>query len=180
MRIRTWRLFVTGGAIVVLVVAGIGIGLAAASSAQPAPGSNVALADETGAPDASRKPDRARQHQAAGVRSGKHALGWARALRLGRHLVHAEATVTDRDGNLVTLQFDHGTVESIDGTSLAISEQGGATVTVSVDDATKIWVGREQGGLGDLTAGAEIFVQSRLDDGGALARRILIAPTADS
>lgn len=165
MRIPTWRLVLTGGAIAMLAVAGIG--LVAASSNPATPASNVAAADPTAGPGASPR-----------VRDGKTGEGdGARGLRLlkaGRHLVHGVVTVTDRDGKLVTLQFDHGTVQSIGGGSLTILEAGGGTETVSTSDATKVHLGREAGDLGDVKVGAEIFVQSRIDGGETLAKRILV------
>jgi len=165
MRIPTWRLVLTGGAITILAVAGIG--LVAASSTPSKPAANVAVAEETKGPAASPRI----KDGNAGARDGKHGL---RLLKAGRHLVHGVVTVTDRDGNLVTLQFDHGTVQSIGGGSLTIAEAGGGTQTVSTSDATKVHLGRQAGSLADVKVGAEIFVQSRIDGGTTLARRILI------
>ena len=169
MRIPTWRLVLTGGAITILAVAGIGF--VAASSTPSAPAANVAAADPTNGPDASpRIKDRI-----AGARDGER--DGARGLRLlkaGRHLVHGVVTVTDRDGKLVTLQFDHGTVQSIGDDSLTILEAGGGTETVSTSDATKVHLGRDAGDLGDVKVGAEVFVQSRIDGGATLAKRILV------
>jgi hypothetical protein len=163
MRIPTWRLVLTGGAIAILAVAGIGF--VAASTAPAAPAAAV-----TGAEDG--------PSAAPGARPGKAGFGWRgqRLLKAGRHLVHAEVTVTDKAGNLVHLQLDHGTVASIGGGSLTISEAGGGSETVSTSDATIVRVGREKGDLGDVTVGAEVFVQSRVDGGTVLARRILVLP----
>lgn len=164
MRIPTWRLVLTGGAIAVLAVAAIG--LVAASSAPAAPAANLAAAAATPAPASNDGPT-------DGFRG-------ARLLRAGRHLVHAEVTVTGRDGQLVQLQLDHGTVQSIGGGTLTIAEAGGGTETVSIDDATIVHVGRRDGELGDVSVGAEVFVRSRLDGGTALAKRILVVPAAGS
>lgn len=174
MRISTWRLALTGGAIIVLAVAGIGLA-AAASSRGPA-ANLAAAASPTANPDASTGADRAATHERlARLRDG----GWpGRLLRAGRHLVHAEITLTDRDGKLVNLQADHGTVQSVGAGSLTIGEAGGGNETISFDAATLVYVGREDGDLGDVAAGAEVFVLSRLDGGAALAKRILVV-TAD-
>lgn len=165
MRIPTWRLVLTGGAITILAVAGIGF--AAASGGPGAPAANVAAADPSNRPAASPRI----KNGNAGARDGAPGL---RLLKAGRRLVHGEVTVTDRDGKLVTLQFDHGTVQSIGGGSLTILEAGGGTVTVSTSDVTKVHLGREAGDLGDVKVGAEIFVQSRIDGGTTLAKRILV------
>jgi hypothetical protein len=174
MRIPTWRLFLTFGAVVVL--AAVGIGLVAAASAPAVPPSSVVAVKTTAGPDATGEPGQPSRERFA---ERREALG-ARLLRFGRHLVHAEATVTDNDGNLITLWFDHGTVRSASGGSLTISEAGGGAETVSTDTATIVHVGREDGTLEDVSVGDEVFVQSRVDDGAALAKRILIVPARPS
>jgi hypothetical protein len=182
MRIKTWRLLLTGGAVVIL--AAIGIGLAAAANAPAPPASNIVPAAATPGPDATGVParhSRERLSERVGERFGQRREDWgARLLRLGRHLVHAEATVTDRDGNLVELWFDHGTVKAVGGSSLVIAEAGGKTETVTIDDATIVYVGREDGTLQDVTVGVEVFVQSRVEGGTALAKRILVIPARSS
>jgi hypothetical protein len=177
MRIPAWRVALTGGAITVLAVAGIG--LAAASSAP----SRAMTTDTT--PIAATGPAAGDQDLgfdlASDVQSNDK-LGPAdgaklrRLLRLGRHLVHADVTVTDKDGNLVHLQLDHGTVQSIGDGALVIAEAGGGTETLSTDDTTKVNVGRELGELGRVAVGAEVFVQSRIDGGTTLAKRIVVIP----
>ncbi|HEY4228047.1 MAG TPA: hypothetical protein VGM49_06890 [Candidatus Limnocylindrales bacterium] len=167
MRIPTWRLALTGGAIVVLVLAGLG--LAAASNEPAAPPANVAAAAPSAGPTT--------PGPLAGLRNR---LRGARALRLGRHLVHATVTVTDKDGKLVNLQLDHGTVQSIGSGTLTISESGGGTETVSTDGTTKVFLGRNAGKLSDVKVGAEIFVRSGVTGGTTLARRILVVPAAAS
>jgi hypothetical protein len=175
MRVSTWRILLTGGALTILTVAGIGFVAAAGTPAAPA--ANVALAEPTVAPDASSRPERPfSSARPDGVRPDGERLGHrgARLLRLGRHLVHAEVTITGRDGDLIHLQLDHGTVHSIGGGSLTIVEEGGATETVSTDDATKVSIGREQGSLADVAAGVEVFVQSRIEGATVLAKRIVV------
>jgi hypothetical protein len=163
VRIPTWRLALTGGAITLLAVAGIGFVTAADAPTAPAAPVTAAEDGPSAAPDA---------------RPGVAGIGWRgqRLLKAGRHLVHAEVTVTDRDGKLVYLQLDHGTVASIGGGSLTISEAGGGSETVSTNDATIVRLGRQKGDLGDVAVGAEVFVQSRIDGGTVLAKRILVIP----
>jgi Domain of unknown function (DUF5666) len=171
MRIPTWRLLLTGGAVVIL--AAVGVGLAAASSspaAAPAAGIVAAPSADPGA--ASSSP---------ALRQGLVGrLGRILANRpFARHLVHATVTVTDKDGNLITFQLDHGTIASIGSGTLAISEAGGATITVSTDSNTVVFLGdgAGRGSLSDLKVGDQLFVQSRLDGGTALAKHILRVPT---
>jgi hypothetical protein len=185
MRIPAWRLALTGAVIIVLAV--VGIGLATGANAPAAPGTNTTAADQTAAPGATAAPaapdasgNPARKNAAGRLGKLREGLLAGRLLRAGRHLVHAEVTVTDKDGQLVHLQLDHGTVQSVGGGSLIIAEAGGGTETLSTDDATIVHVGRKDGALKDVTAGDEVFVQSRIDGGSPLAKRILIVPAAAS
>jgi len=170
MRIPTWRLALTGGAIIVLLA--LGIGFAAASSGGVPASNAAALPASTDGPTGSGTPD----HQpGSGIR---HFLeNHAGRLGIGKRLVHVTATFTDKDGNLITIQIDHGTIQTIANGSLTIAEAGGGTVTVATDTETKVWIGRDAGKLSDLKAGDTVFVQSRVD-GSTLAKRILKVPAA--
>ena len=170
MRIPTWRLALTGGAIVVL--AAVGVGLVAASPSAPTAAAPPAAAAPSFAPGAPGvgpgEGPRARLGRLAGERP------------FARHLVHATITVTDRDGNLVTIQLDHGTIASIGAGSVSIAEAGGSTVTVSTDASTVVFLGRGagKGSLSDLKVGDQLFVQSRIDGGTTLAKHILRVPAS--
>jgi hypothetical protein len=145
--------------------------MVAAGSTTPAVAPNAVGAAPTADPSAataSERPAKERLERRA-------ALG-AKLLRIGRHIVHVEATVTDRDGKLVVLWLDHGTVKAVASGSLTVSETGRGTETMQTDAETIVRVGREDGTLSDVTAGDEVFVQSRIDGGNALAKRILIIP----
>jgi hypothetical protein len=172
MRVPPWRLALTGGAIVILVVAGVGIAAASSTigSAPPAPAAAAPPSAPTTAPGVG--PLRERLAQRLGrVAAGRPFAG---------HLVHATVTVTDKDGNLVMLQLDHGTIAAIEGGTLAIAEAGGASVTVSTDDTTVVRLGRGTGlgALTDLKVGDEIVVQSRIDGSTTLARHVLLVPAS--
>ena len=173
MRIPTWRLVLTGGAIVVL--AAVGVGLVAASSVAP-PAAN---------PPAAAAPSAAPGAPGAGPAGGPLRNGLVgrlgRALgnhSFGGHLVHAVVTVTDKDGNLVTFQLDHGTIASIGSGTLSIAEAGGATITVSTDASTVVRLGGGVGlgSLSNLRVGDQVFVQSRVDGSTTLARHVLRVP----
>lgn len=170
MRIPTWRVVLTVGAIAILVAGGIG--LVAAAGAPAAPASNVVAAGASLSPSNRVKPDRG----VSPKRLEKRAAMAASLLRIGRHVVHIEATITDKDGKLITVWLDHGTVQSVGAGSLTISEAGGATRTVRIDAETIVRVGRGDGSLADVNVGAEVFVQSRVDAGNPLAKRIRIIP----
>jgi hypothetical protein len=169
MRIPTWRLALTGGAIVILLA--LGIGFVTASTAAPASQGSAAQAAGSAAPDASGNPDR------PGGRL-RGLLGREGRLAVGRRVVHAVATFQTKDGTLVTIQIDHGTIQSIGSGTVTVAEAGGTTVTVSTDSSTIVWIGRTKGALTDLKVGDTIFVQSRIDGGTTLAKRVLKVPTA--
>jgi len=170
MRIPTWRFALTGVAIVVLLALGIGF---VAASSNTASHPTTAAGAATANPSASGAPD-------GKGGKGLRAVLKGRGLRLGLggRLVHVTATVLDKDGNLIQLQLDHGTVQSVGGSSITISEAGGTNVTVSTDAATIIRTGRTKGSLGDLKVGDNVFVQSRIDGGTTLAKHILKVPSA--
>lgn len=174
MRIPTWRLVLTGGAIVILGAAGIG--LVAGAGTPTSSTANVVSTLATSDPNDSAPPTQ----PAARQRLENRPAWGARLLRLRRHIVHVEATVTDRDGQLISIWLDHGTAQSVGGGSLTIAETGGSTKTVKTDADTIVRVGREDGSLNDIKVGAEVFVQSRIGAGGVLAKRILIIPARPS
>jgi len=176
MRIPTWRFALTGVAIVLLLA--LGIGFVAASSNTPShPGTELAAA--SGNPTASDEP------KASGAPDGKGGKGLRALLKgrglklgLGGRVVHVTATVEDKDGKLIQLQLDHGTVQAIGGGSITVAEAGGTNVTVSTDASTVVRTGRTVGSLGDLKVGDQVFVQSRIDGGTTLAKHILKVPPA--
>ena len=178
MRIPAWRVALTGGAIIVLAVAGIGFAAASGAPSTKAPTSaNVGTAaSDTAATDTDLGIDLASSVESTDKLGPADGAKLKKLLRLGRHLVHADVTVTDKDGNLVHLQLDHGTVQSIGGGTLVISEAGGGTETVSTGDATIVHLGRVKSDLSKVTVGAEVFVQSRIDGGTTLAKRIIVIP----
>lgn len=169
MRIPTWRFALTGVAIVVLLALGIGF-VAASSNTGSHPGTAVAAPSTN--PEASGAP-------AGEGGKGLRAMLRGKGLRgLGGRIVHVTATVLDKDGKLIQVQLDHGTVQAIGGGSITVAEAGGTTVTVSTDAATIVRTGRTKGSLSDLKVGDNVFVQSRIDGSTTLAKHILKVPTA--
>jgi len=163
MRIPAWRIALTGAAITILGVAGIGL-VSASNSAPPASSAaGLATGDERALAAAPRTAPR----DEAG------ALGRGRGFP--RHIVHAVITFEGRDGELVTIQLDRGTVTTVDADSLTLSEKGGGSVTVSLNDETKVREGRQQATLDAIDVGDDLFVQSRVD-GSTLAKRIVLIP----
>jgi hypothetical protein len=170
MRIPPWRIALTGGAIVVLLVAGV------AAVAASAPGAATAPTNLAAAPAASGAPDAPARH--GGIRDRIGGLWGGRIARAASHFVDGTFTFTDHDGNLVTFQIDHGTIAAIGSSSITIDEAGGHQVTVSTDTTTVVRLGGGAGvgKLSDLKAGDQVFVQSRIDGSTTLAKHILRVP----
>lgn len=166
MRIPAWRLALTGAAIVILAVVGVGF-VVAASSPATGPSANAAAAP-------------ASSPAAPGAANGRPGLRQllARVGPAAKRLVNGTLNYVDKTGTLVTVQLDHGTISAIGDSSITIAEQGGRQITVSTDANTVVRLGGGAGlgKLSDLKAGDQVFVQSRVDGGSALAKHVLRVP----
>jgi hypothetical protein len=123
-----------------------GIGLA--SAATPAPGSGGAVAG----------PDIGLRH-----------------LRPFRHLVHGTVTFEHPDRGLITIQLDGGSISAVDPESLTIAEAGGASITVAVNDETRVRLDGRRASADDLATGQTVRVVSSVGDGGAATARWILA-----
>ena len=182
MFIPRWRLALTGATIGVLAVAGIGLANAASNrpAASTATVSTAAVSTPRGAESAATSEDQALDAALDAARAGApDAAGGTPAGPIGRwvarHLVHAVVTIQGEDGDLYTIQLDRGTVAAVNADSLTISEAGGSSVTVALNDDTRVREGRKRSDLDAINVGDDVLVQSRID-GGTLAKRIFIFP----
>ena len=179
MTIPRWRLALAAGAILVLSAFGGGVVQAVAAQASTAPATSTASGAPTSVTtgptaNGSDLPTLAAERRLAlRERLGDGGLG-----RLRKHLVHGTITVLDRDGKLITLQLDHGTVSAIGSGSVSIAEAGGTSVTVGTTAETRVRKDRKPASLTDLAVGDEVVVVSMVTDGTATARRIVVPPTA--
>lgn len=94
--------------------------------------------------------------------------------RFGRILVHGTVVVIGRDGEPVTLQFDHGTLAEIGDGSISISEATGTTVTIATTDETRVRRERVRSSLDALALGDEVLVVSVVEGGSATARLVAV------
>ena len=124
MKIPGWRIALTGAALAVLTVAGIG--LAQARRRRPLP---------------------IRRRRPSGGRSSLPAASDAddddARLRPLRHVVHGTITFDHPEEGLITVQVDGGTISAVDADSMTIAEAGGASVTVAIDDQTRVRLERQ-------------------------------------
>ncbi len=176
MTIPRWRLAIVAAALIVL--SAIGGGLAQAGTSAPAPAGSTG----TTAPAAAAPPT---ENASEGVplagerlRALRDRFGIGDLGRLRKHLVHGTVTVLDRDGKLITLQLDHGTIASIGDGSVTIAEAGGSNVTVATSAETRVRKDRAPSTLAALAVGDEVIVVSVIDGGVATARRIVVPPAA--
>ena len=177
MSIPRWRIALTGVAIGVLAIAGIGL-VNAGSNAVDSTLATVSKAVQAEAASNAEEAalDAALEAAPAAAREAADGRG-ANAGPVGRwvvrHLVHAVVTIQGEDDELYTIQLDRGAVTAVDADSLTIAEAGGSSVTVALNDATRVREGRERSNLDAIDVGDDVFVQSRID-GGTLAKRVFI------
>jgi hypothetical protein len=158
-----WRPAMVAGSLLLMTVLGSGLAQAAPSSTA-ATRAVLAPAAEPGLPGT----------PAERLRGLHDRFGDGRFARFRQRLVHGTFTVVGRDGELVTIQVDHGTVAAIADGSITIAETGDASVTVNTSDDTKVRKDRKPSSLGALAVGDEVFVHSIVEDGAATARFIFV------
>jgi hypothetical protein len=196
-KIAPWRIALTASAVVVLGVAGLGVVAAAdpTSPSDPTPAQRVervldrlrerlgdgrfnALVERIGPEHLEELKQRAEERI---ERQGDQPGALGRALpRFGRNVIHAVVTVDHPQAGVVSIQIDHGTVESVGAGILTIAEKDGTKPAVSTNAVTKVTRNGSQAALTDLAAGDEVYVISRLEGGTATATRIFAPkPTTD-
>jgi hypothetical protein len=145
-RIAKWRIALVGTALIALGV--VGAGMVSAAPAAPVSGS------------------------AADV--GQQARDALRKLARDRHVVHGVLTVETKDGTLVTIQLDRGTIASVGGGSLTISEKGGRTETVATNTDTRVRKDGAKSDLSKLAVGDTVVVTSELSGSTPIAKLIVV------
>ncbi len=179
MTIPPWRLGLVAGALVVLGAIGAGLVQAAPAPASPRAdaAAPVATADDAAALlDAlalTTDPASSSGAIPAQLLALRDRLE-GRLAGLRGHLVHGTLTVLDRDGKLVTLQLDHGTVSAVGGGSITIAEAGGTSVSVATTAQTRVRKDKKPATLADLKVGDEVVVTSTVDGGSATAKRVVV------
>jgi hypothetical protein len=165
MTIPRWRLAIVAGALLMLTTLGAGFAQAASSSA------SVATAAGTPAAESDQPGPLGERLRALRDRFGDGRLG-----RFRQRLVHGTFTVVGRDGELVTVQVDHGTIAAIGDGTMTIAEAGNTTVTVTTTSDTNVRKDRAPSSLAALEVGDEVVVHSIVEDGTATARRVVVLP----
>jgi hypothetical protein len=189
MTISMRRSVLRAGAVLLLGLAAIGLVQAVSADGTPAgPLANTPVANAqvagTGATtddalaselDAILAADQtAAQPAVAGPNAAPGILG---RLRIGRRLVHGTIVVDLPKAGLTTVQVDHGTISTVGATSLSISEAGGTSVTVILDDKTRVRRNGAKAAIADLKTGDQVFVMSKVQSGGTVAS-VVIVPKA--
>ena len=94
--------------------------------------------------------------------------------RIGRHVVHGTVVVEKKDGTFVTLQLDRGTIASVGGGTLTISEAGGRSETVTTDARTRFRKDGAKSDLAGLAIGDKVAVVSEVQGSTAVAQLVLV------
>lgn len=156
------RLALGGGALVILSAVGVGFVQASSVGAD----SVYAAANNAFAPPAT-------------ATDGTDVFSAALRLRGRGLIVHGTLTIDSPKDGLITVQVDGGTIAAVDAHSITIAEKGGASVTVAIDNDTRVRRDRKRATAADLKVGDTVRVVSRVAGGGAAtANTIVVAPAA--
>jgi hypothetical protein len=176
MTVPVRRILATAGLVVLAGFAAVGVARIA-SPAQTSAGAAEAAIPATRAFDVDSAADleavlAADQSAVAPDRAAVR--GKLRRLAAWRRLVHATVVVDRAEGGLTTLQLDHGTVAAVSATSLTIKEAGGGSVTVTLDDETRVRRDGRKVAITELKAADEVFVMSRVEAAGTVAYLVVV------
>jgi len=90
-----------------------------------------------------------------------------RRLGLGlRRLVHGDLVVQGKDNQLRNIRLDHGVLQAVDGSTIAIKEADGSTVDIATTDQTRVVRDGQVVKIGDLRAGDNVWTVRVKDDNG--------------
>jgi hypothetical protein len=162
MAISRRRLALGGGALVLL--SALGVGFVQANSVGP---SSVPAAVDAAvtAPAPATTADEADALLAAPRQRGR------------RLVVHGTLTIDSPKDGIITVQIDGGTIAALDANSVTIAEKGGASVTIAIDDKTRVRRDRKRATVAELKIGETVRVVSRVAAGGAAtAKAIIVVP----
>jgi hypothetical protein len=166
-----WRLAIVAGALLLLMAVGTGLAQAAPTAASTTGETPTAVTPAEFDPDqVSRLGER--------LRALRDRFGDGPLRRLRQHLVHGTFTLKDRDGDLITIQLDHGTISAIGDGTITIAEAGDTSVTVATNADTKVRKDREPASVDALEIGDEVVVHSMVEGGSATAQFIVVPTPA--
>ncbi len=94
-------------------------------------------------------------------------------VRMVRHVVHGTFVVQKPDGTLQTIQLDRGTIASISGATITISEPIG-NQTVTTNAQTRVRKGGVKSDVSKLAVGDKVAVVSVVEGGTPVAEFILV------
>jgi len=95
-----------------------------------------------------------------------------------KQLVHATVTVDRPRTGIQTFNLDHGTIAALTDGSIAISEAGGSSVTVTTDATTRVRKDRAKATLADLRSGDQVVVVSKAGTPGTARALLVVVPPA--
>jgi hypothetical protein len=164
------RLAIVAGALLLLMAVGTGLAQAAPTAASTTGETPTVVTPAEFDPDQVSRLER--------LRALRDRFGDGPLRRLRQHLVHGTFTVKDRDGDLITIQLDHGTISAIGDGTITIAEAGDTSVTVATNADTKVRKHREPASVDALEIGDEVVVHSMVEGGSATAQFIVVPTPA--
>ena len=118
-------------------------------------------ASSPGPPQVSLTQAQAPADNAPAAKNGHRRLG------LGlRRLVHGDLVVQGKDNQLRNVRLDHGVLQSVDGSTLAIKEADGSTVDITTTEKTRIVRDGEVAKITDLKVDDNLWTVRVKDDNG--------------
>lgn len=148
----------------VAVAGGLAFGATSAFAASPTPGTSAAASTSSTAPHA---------------KSGKAGKATRRAV-LRRDLrarfkngAHGQIAVTNKDGGLVEREWQVGTVESVSGQQVTVTDSSGTTWTWTLGSGAKVRVDGAAGNLAAVKTGDKVALLGVRSGGVNDARRLI-------
>ena len=106
-----------------------------------------------------------------GMHPGGGLLG--RLGRAGGRVLHGEATVRTAAGKDEVVEFQHGTISAINGSTVTVKSADGFTADYTVDKTTRIVLNGTSGALSTLKNNDDVRVLAVRSGGGATAKAII-------
>lgn len=141
--------------VAVLAIAGVGTSIAFAQSSGPP---SLASSTQSGA--------------APAPEAMWHGHGHGRHGGLLSRVLHGEATLTTKDHGDQVVDFQRGTVDSVNSGQLTVRSTDGFTATYTTNDSTKIHKGRKSSDISQVLANDRVIVVATKADGTATATHI--------
>lgn len=93
--------------------------------------------------------------------------------RLGDRVLHGEATIRGADGKDKVVEFQHGTISAINGSTVTVKSADGFTADYTVDKTTRIVLNGTDGALSTLKTNDDVRVMAVKSGSTATAKALI-------